>query len=179
MQKFLVVNGSPRRGGLTRGLASKAAELLERRGEQVIRFDVGELPLFGVGEETEAVQRWRQAASEADGFFIATPEYHNGISGALKNALDFLGSHHLERKPVAITAAAGGGKGGINALNNLRLVLRGLYAWVLPQQWVADPGCFDARGQLAGESGITAVKELVEELCYFAAAAKKAKKERQ
>jgi azobenzene reductase len=39
-------------------------------------------------------------------------------------------------------AAAGGGKGGINTLNNRRVVARGLYANVISKQVVLDPICF-------------------------------------
>ncbi|MCK9906868.1 NAD(P)H-dependent oxidoreductase, partial [Frankia sp. Cpl3] len=93
--------------------------------------------------EQPAVKRLMAAAEQADGFVICTPEYHNGMSGSLKNALDFLGGKHFRGKAAIIGAACGGGKGGINALNNLRQVLRGVYAIVLPDQIVADPEHYD------------------------------------
>lgn len=94
------------------------------------------LPVFDGTEEqlkNRHVQTLQQLADEARGFFILTPEYHNGMSGALKNALDFLNKNHFHQNPAAIAAVSGGGKGGINALNNLRLVLRGLSTNVLPE----------------------------------------------
>ena len=56
---------------------------------------------------------------------LCTPEYHNAMSGALKNSLDYLSSSEFVHKPVALLAVAGGGKGGINALNSMRTVARG------------------------------------------------------
>ena len=50
------------------------------------------------------------------------------MSGALKNSLDYLSSSEFIHKPVALLAVAGGGKGGINALNSMRTVARGVYA---------------------------------------------------
>ncbi|SMO83910.1 NADPH-dependent FMN reductase [Melghirimyces algeriensis] len=149
--KIMVINGSPREKSLTGTLADRAEQKLVREGATVIRFDVGqaEVPLFRGGTEGEAeiVRQLKEDALSVDGFFICTPEYHNGISGALKNVLDFLNGSHFKGKPTAIAAAAGGGRSGINALNNLRLVLRGLYAWVLPSQIVVDSGSFDMKGE--------------------------------
>lgn len=47
----------------------------------------------------------------ADGVVLCTPEYHNAMSGALKNSLDYLSSSEFLHKPVALLAVAGGGKG--------------------------------------------------------------------
>lgn len=73
------------------------------------------------------------------------------MSGALKNALDFLGSDEFEHKTVALIAVGGGGKGGMNALNNMRIVMRGVYANVIPRQLVLDPPCF-VSGELTKEA---------------------------
>jgi chromate reductase len=51
----------------------------------------------------------------ADAVIIATPEYNKGISGALKNALDWLSRakpNPLNDKPVAMMSAASGRGGG-------------------------------------------------------------------
>jgi azobenzene reductase len=76
---------------------------------------------------------------------------YNAMSGALKNALDFLGSDEFEHKPVALIAVGGGGKGGMNALNNMRIVMRGVYANAIPRQLVLDPSCF-VSGELTKEA---------------------------
>lgn len=136
--KIMVICGSPRAHSRTRGIARKMTEILKESGLETLHFDVGlnQLPLYSGNEadqEHPEVKRLSQLAKEADGFFICTPDYHNGMSGALKNALDFLGGSHFKGKPISIASAAGGGKGGINALNNLRIVMRGVYGMVLPQ----------------------------------------------
>ncbi|EIT85731.1 NADPH azoreductase [Fictibacillus macauensis ZFHKF-1] len=167
--KILVMNGSPTVASRTRGIAEYAEKVLKEQGIHVTFFDAGKnkLPLF-TGDmserEHEEVKRLTQLAEEAQGFFICTPEYHSGMSGALKNALDFLSGSHFKNKPAAIAAAAGGGKGGINALNNLRTVLRGLYALVLPDQFVADPLHFNDEQELVEELAVLRVKALVEQL---------------
>jgi azobenzene reductase len=70
---------------------------------------------------------------------------------------------HFRKKPVAIACAAGGGKGGINALNNLRLVMRGVGGLVIANQCVVDPHDFDANDKLS-ETAATRLTAIVDEL---------------
>lgn len=167
--KILVMNGSPSAESRTRGMAEYAAGVLKQKGMEVSFFDAGKdrLPLYTGDtseQEDEAVRKLKTAADEADGFFICTPEYHNGMSGALKNALDFLSGSHFKNKPIAITAAAGGGKGGINALNNVRTVMRGLYGLVLADQFVADPLHFNDEYELSEELATLKISALSDQL---------------
>ncbi|WP_084783908.1 NADPH-dependent FMN reductase [Paenibacillus sp. FJAT-26967] len=147
--RILVISGSARKQSSTGVIASNIRTLLKGPSIEVLNFDVAvhTLPLYAGDPSEEShleVQRLRSYADQADGFIICTPEYHSGISGSLKNALDFLGFPHFKGKPSVIVAAAGGGKGGINALNNLRTVLRGVYANVLADQLVIDKAQIDA-----------------------------------
>ncbi|OYD07218.1 NADPH-dependent FMN reductase [Paludifilum halophilum] len=168
--KIMILCGSPRQSSLSRRLSAAAVELVSHRKMETLAFDVGmdPLPLFQGGEESlhPGVKRWKRLADESEGFFIITPEYHNGISGALKNALDFLDRSSFRRKPVAIAAASGGGKGGVNALNNLRLILRGLYAWVLPEQMIVDFESFSENGELL-PADFRRLQEVMEELAVW------------
>ncbi|WP_042167953.1 NADPH-dependent FMN reductase [Paenibacillus gorillae] len=168
-KNVLFISGSPRAGANTKAVVNVVYRLLrDKQGNsQLLDLHHHVLPLFNgdpAQQELDCVTQLRKLAQEADAFFIVTPEYHNGISGALKNALDFLNGDHFKGKPVAIAAAAGGGKGGINALNNLRIVLRGLQANVLPAQFVADPGHIDQHGIYIDESGVQTLQALVLDL---------------
>ncbi|UKS28868.1 NAD(P)H-dependent oxidoreductase [Paenibacillus sp. HWE-109] len=165
----LFISGSPRANSRTRAVTNVVYRLLrDQRGHaQLIDLHLHELPLFNgdpAQNEYASVQELRESAAQAGGFFIVTPEYHNGISGALKNALDFLNSEHFLNKPVAIAAASGGGKNGINALNNLRLVLRGVSANVLADQFAADPNQIDEHGTFTDEAGVKSLNALVHDL---------------
>jgi azobenzene reductase len=167
--KIAVINGGATEASRTRGLARAFEQALSKRETQVEFFDLGEqiLPIYTGSDEQynmEAVKALQKLAAEADGFVICTPEYHNGMSGALKNALDFLGSRQFRGKPVIIGAAAGGGKGGINALNNLRIVLRGVYALVLPDQFVADPHHFNDQQKITDYDAQERIDLMVDEL---------------
>lgn len=139
----LIICGSARERANSKIICSLVQDMLEKHGVDTNYFNVGThiLPLLTVDSSQNShqeVQRLRSYARSADGFFICTPDYHNGISGSLKNALDFLDASHFRDKICTMASVAGGGKGGINPLNNLRLVLRGVYAIVLSEQLVVD-----------------------------------------
>lgn len=111
----------------------------------------------------------------ADGVVLCTPEYHNAMSGALKNSLDYLSSSEFVHKPVALLAVAGGGKGGINALNSMRTVARGVYANAIPKQVVLD-GLHVQDGEL-GEDAKPLIHDLVKELKAYMSVYKEVKKQ--
>ncbi|WP_096155409.1 MULTISPECIES: NADPH-dependent FMN reductase [Bacillus] len=165
---IVVINGSPRKSGRTR---IATTFIKEKFRAKVIDLSEESIPLYN-GEEYQNVLgnilSLRKTIKEADAVVMASPEYHSGMSGALKNALDFLGSDQFKHKPVALLAVAGGGKGGINALNNMRTVGRGVYANVIPKQLVLDPHCFDREAYTIKEDSQHLVEGLMEELLMYA-----------
>jgi azobenzene reductase len=165
--KLLVINGTPRKYGRTRIAASYIADKYQTEYVDLSTF---ELPLFN-GEEKQGelkeVKALRKLAAEADGFVLTSPEYHNGMSGALKNALDFLGGSHFQHKPTALLVVAGGGKGGMNALQNMRIVARGVYANAIPKQLILDPAGFEAETKTLNEKSKQQVDGLMKELMMY------------
>lgn len=82
----------------------------------------------------ENVQQFRRAILSAQGLIIGTPEYHNSLTGALKNAIDLCHWDDFAQKMVGVIGVAGGAIGAINAINHTRTVMRGVGAWVVPHQ---------------------------------------------
>lgn len=166
--KLLIINGSPRKTGRT-GIAARY--ISNKYNADIIELSEGKLPMFN-GEsyqsEVPSVIELKEAVAKADGVILASPEYHGAMSGALKNALDFLGSDQFAHKPVALLAVAGGGKGGINALNNMRIVGRSLYANVIAKQLVLDPPSFDRDNDTLTGSTDAQVAGLLAELEFYA-----------
>ncbi|MCM3152277.1 MULTISPECIES: NADPH-dependent FMN reductase [Priestia] len=163
---ILIINGSPRETGRT---TQVTRELHNSYQSSFLDLSQLSLPIFtGVPHqyETEEVQELIEKIEKADGILLATPEYHGAMSGALKNALDFLNSAYFAHKPVALLAVSGGGKGGINALNNLRTVTRALYANVLSKQLVLDPADIVEKGTLR-KNAADGIHELVNELTLY------------
>lgn len=71
---------------------------------------LGRLPLFNPDLEAQlprSIAHFRAQIAAADGLIIASPEYAHGVSGVLKNALDWLVSDTgLSGKPVLVINAA-------------------------------------------------------------------------
>src|SRR6266850_1514696 len=63
---------------------------------------------------------WAAKIDSFDAYVFVTPEYNHGISGALKNAIDFL---FAEWNNKAAGFVSYGGVGGARAVEHLRLVL--------------------------------------------------------
>ncbi|TDK62117.1 NAD(P)H-dependent oxidoreductase [Bacillus salipaludis] len=165
--KVVIINGSPRKKGRTRIAARFIAKKYDA---ELLDLSEVSIPLYnGEAEQAELpeVQQLKRMVKEADAVILASPEYHSAMSGALKNTLDFLSSEQFAQKPVALLAVAGGGKGGINALNNMRMVARGLYANAIPKQLVLDPHCFDYEQNTLNQESAELVDGLLKELILY------------
>jgi FMN reductase len=116
--------------------ADAETQLIDLRDYRLVFCDGGdELPAD--------VARLRADVKRAHGIIFATPEYHGGYSGVLKNALDLMGFDEIEGKMIGLVGVSGGAMGGFAALNSLREVGRALHAWVVPEQ-AAVPHVSDA-----------------------------------
>lgn len=63
---------------------------------------------------------WAGKIASFDGFVFVTPEYNHGITGALKNAIDFL---YAEWNNKAAGFVSYGSAGGARAVESMRLVM--------------------------------------------------------
>ena len=103
-------------------------------------FDVRalDLPMFEPGAKAPpAAHELADAIHHADALVWASPLYHGTISGAFKNALDWLellGKRtpaYLTGKPVGLVATAAGVQ-GLQAINTMEYVVRALRGWTVP-----------------------------------------------
>lgn len=135
--KLVALVGSLNKESTTAKGLHVAAEAARRAGAEVIVWSLRErpLPIYDPASDKseENVQAFIQTMGEADGFLIGSPEYHNGPTGALKNALDFVGYNQFNGKPVGLVASAGGAV-ATNTLGQMATILRSLHAYVIPQQ---------------------------------------------
>jgi chromate reductase len=93
-----------------------------------------------------------------DGLLISTPEYNHGISGVLKNAIDWASRPEEGEAPLAafkgkvagIMSAAPGIYSGARGLLQLRAVLNGARVLVVPEQLALSGAAkaFDEDGSL-------------------------------
>jgi chromate reductase, NAD(P)H dehydrogenase (quinone) len=106
--KLLAISGSLRAASHNTAVLM-AAKRLAPEGVVIELFDgLGKLPFFNSDLETpehlpEAVSAFRRIIGATDGILISSPEYARGVSGVMKNALDWLvGSSEFPGKPVAL-----------------------------------------------------------------------------
>jgi NAD(P)H-dependent FMN reductase len=111
MLQILAMSGSLSRSSSNTALLRAAARI----GREQIAIEVyekmAELPLFNVDLDVDpapaAVTDFRACLSKCDGILISSPEYAHGISGVLKNALDWtVSSGDFYEKPVAVFNAS-------------------------------------------------------------------------
>lgn len=104
--KFLALSGSLRRESINSAFCRALAALAAPAVQVDVYPDLGELPWYNHDLEPtppSAVLRLRTAIRDADALIIASPEYAHGITGIMKNALDWLVSYEpTVGKPAAI-----------------------------------------------------------------------------
>lgn len=168
----LGLGGSLRDGSTTSMALRMALAGAEAAGVHTHLIDLASfrLPMFDgtytldgyTPSEREAITKLLEMVSDAQGLILASPTYHNTISGAIKNALDVLeifnedGPGRLRGKVVGLVTVQGGTSGtGNNTLTTMLLAARAMHAWVAPTM-VSVPGsrsAFDEAG-LPHNSGI-------------------------
>ena len=131
--------GSLRTGSYTRMALTIALQGAEEAGAQTQLIDLRDYQLmFCDGGDSEKlpkdVVRLRDEVKRAHGIILATPEYHGGYSGVLKNSLDLMGFDEFEGKMLGLVGVSAGSMGALGALNALRSVGRAVHAWVVPEQ---------------------------------------------
>ena len=138
MVKLVGIAGSLRPGSYSHQALAVAAQRAEALGAEVEILDLRSLHLpFCDGSDEYPtypdVVKLRQTVKQADGLILATPEYHGSVSGVLKNALDLMGFEHLAGKVTGAISVLGG-QPNSNALNDLRMIMRWVHAWTIPEQ---------------------------------------------
>lgn len=107
---ILAISGSLRAASINSALLRTAARLAPPEMEITVCSVVGELPLFNPDLESDAppsVTRLRAQVAKSDALLIASPEYAHGVTGAIKNTLDWLVScEAFVNKPVAVLNAS-------------------------------------------------------------------------
>jgi chromate reductase len=108
--RILAVSGSLRAHSTNTTVLLAAARLTPPGVQIELYKGLGDLPLFNPDLDDDApavVRRFQAALAAADGILICSPEYAHGVSGAMKNALDWLVSDvNLVAKPVALINAS-------------------------------------------------------------------------
>jgi FMN reductase len=138
-----------------------------------------DLPMFNPDSYTEppaAAARLIEACYEADGMLWSSPMYQGTISGAFKNALDWLhalGSREppfLHDEVIGLISAAGGTQ-GLQAINTMEFAVRALRGWAVPYVIPVASAfrVFDSTGRITDEGVEAQLRTLGAEVIRVAA----------
>ncbi|GCA74644.1 NADPH-dependent quinone reductase ArsH [Microcystis aeruginosa NIES-2520] len=138
MIKIVGINGSLRPGSYSAMALEVAISRVQALGVETEIIDLRKLslPFCNGGDDYSDypdVAKMQQTVKSAAGLILATPEYHGSVSGVMKNALDLMSFEELSGKVAGLISVLGG-QSNSNALNDLRIILRWVHAWVIPEQ---------------------------------------------
>lgn len=127
---LLGFSGSLRSGSYSAAVLRTVADASADKA-QITIFNIGGIPLYNQDiEDTDlpdSVRKFKDAIAAADGVVIVTPEYNYGITGVLKNAIDWASrpGHNsvLKDKPALIISTSPAFTGGVRAIQQLRQTL--------------------------------------------------------
>ena len=129
----LAVVGSLQRDSVTRVVIRHVAQQLQAAGcaVDVLDFETQPLAIYNPdsAHDLPGYAELQARVHRADVVILGTPDYHGGISGALKNFLDHFW-HEFAGKLFATIVASH--EKGLTATDQLRTVARQCYAWTLP-----------------------------------------------
>ncbi len=174
---LLGIAGSLRRASFNRAILATLAEAVVDRAD-LRQFPLNDVPLYDQDADTEtppaSVAALRAAIGEADGIVIASPEYNHGMSGVLKNALDWASRPHgvakLIGKPVFVFSASPGAVGGARSQAQINETLAAIGARIVlrPQAVVPHAHTLISDGRLTDERVlkflITGVDDLLRDI---------------
>ena len=135
------LGGSLRKGSTSLLALQRALEGAAAAGAETTLLDLRELqlPLYDPDhpEPPEMAATLIDACYGADGLIWSSPLYQGTISGAFKNALDWLhilgerDPPYLHDKVIGLISAAGGTQ-GLQAINTMDFSARALRGWAVP-----------------------------------------------
>ncbi|MFF2052991.1 NADPH-dependent FMN reductase [Leifsonia sp. NPDC058194] len=130
MTKIAIIIGSTRPGRNGEAVARWVYEhAAKRAGVEYELVDLAEWNLPHLDEAipaaagqyaNEHTKAWAAKIAEFDGYLFVTPEYNHSTSGALKNAIDYVGAEWYNKAAGFVSY---GVFGGARAVEHLRLVL--------------------------------------------------------
>jgi len=158
------IGGTMRTASSTDRALRVALEAAEKAGARIHMFDgafLAKLPHFSP-ESRERSEEQRQLVDtvrKADGLIVASPGYHGGVSGLVKNALDLLEDLREDERPyldgraVGCIATAAGWQAAASTLAALRSIVHALRGWPTPLGAALNTSdkIFDAAGACTDE----------------------------
>jgi chromate reductase len=171
--RLLGLSGSLRQGSYNTAILAALAQAVAEEASLEL-FPLNEVPLYDQDADTETppavIVRLRAAVASADGVVIASPEYNFGISGVLKNALDWIsrpyGKSALSGKPVLTITSSPATTGGVRAVAQLNETLIAIAARIVlrPQAVIGSAHTKMTGGRFTDAESLKFLKDGVADL---------------
>jgi chromate reductase len=176
--KILAFAGSTRTESFNKKLIKIAAAGARNAGAEVTLLDLRDfaLPLYdGDLEERDGLpenaKKLKQLFLAHDGLLLSCPEYNSGITGVLKNTIDWVSRSESDDetdlacyvgKVAALMSASPGFLGGLRGLVQVRSILGNIKVLVLPDQVAVSRAyeAFNPDGSLKDAKKQAAVEKL-------------------
>jgi chromate reductase len=175
--RLLGLSGSLRRASNSTAVLRGLRDALGPRAALDI-FPLHGMPLYNedddAGHAPESVHALRSAIEASDGVIMISPEYNHGMSGVLKNALDWAsrpyGRSVLKSKPVLTMTASPAFTGGVRAQQQMNETLASIPARPVLRPQIVIGGVHEKvrDGRLIDEAvlgfALAGVDDLIEEI---------------
>jgi chromate reductase len=177
--RLLGLSGSIRRISYSKAVLETIRENVSA-DTVVTNFDLTPIPNYNQDLDNE--QNWpapiralRKEVIEADGIIAVTPEYNHGMSGVLKNAIDWVSrpgyESILKGKVVLIVSVSN--RGGLRAQDQMQATFLSCVCRITPgrQVVVMDPAHKITNGRITDEQLLRVVMRgvdtMLDEICLF------------
>lgn len=135
------IGGTPRWPSSTEQALEVTLEEARALGAETRLFGgtyLSELPHYLADNSCNAGEEMIEAVRAADGVILASPGYHGSLSGAVKNAIDYLeetaadSRPYLDGLPVGLIVTAYGWQATGSTLVAMRSIVHALRGWPTP-----------------------------------------------
>jgi chromate reductase len=171
--RLLGISGSLRKASTNTAILKALAEAIADRATLDL-FPLNDIPLYDQDIDVEplppGITAFREAIAAADGVVISSPEYNYGMSGVLKNALDWAsrpyGKSRLTGKPVLTITASAASTGGVRAQGQLNETLTAIAALVVlrPQSVIGSVFQKMTDGKFTDETSLKFLSAAIDDL---------------
>jgi FMN reductase len=179
---IVAIGGTTRPGSSSEKVLRVSARAAQDAGARVT-FITGSdliLPIYETrtSERDERAQHLVAQVRNADGILISSPGYHGGMSGLIKNAIDYLEDLNDDPRPylhgraVGCIASAYGWQASVTTLHQLRQVTHALRGWPTPLGGAINSQVtqFDDAGESTDSAAISNLHIIGSQVVKFARA---------
>jgi FMN reductase len=174
------LGGTTRSGSTSERAMLTALDRAQALGCETLAFGAGSLPVEPYDPSNPARSQQAQALvaalKRADGVIWVSPAYHGGVSGLMKNAIDFVedlrtdARVYLQGRAVGSIVCADGPQAMGSTLASLRAIVHSLRGWPTPFGAALNSSTrpFGAEGQAADPAAVQACHTVADEVVMFA-----------